>query len=248
LAGAGTDRADLPTFDGTITAGMTLSRVKIIEGVDLTDLPDVTLDRVWLQPVGADRALILGAGTVIRDSDIDGSRMPEGERWGLYHADTPGAPYSIERVQITGVSIGAWLDGSAAGRLSEAYIHGMESTGRAHLDGITRRAGTGELTIERSRVSVDFGSWATGAFFLQSKDEPIGGITLKDTLLEGDGYVMVLENNGPGTAFAAENLRLRPTEYGAITSTGKITSDRWVDVFLYDPAQPDAAGAEVPHP
>lgn len=247
LAGTGTDRQSLPVFDGTITPGMTVSRVKITRPLDLTNVADVTLDRVWLQPTSGPKALILGPGTVIRNSNIDGSRMPGGERWGLFHADRSGGGYTIEGVQVTGVSIGAWLDGSAPGVMTATYIHGLVSTRKAHIDGITRRAGTGALTITRSRVTVDFGSWATGAFFLQNTGgDPIGGILLRDSLLEGEGYVMTLQNTGAGTALNAHNVRLRSTGYGPVTTVGTITYDGWTNVSVYDPGRRDGAGAAVP--
>ena len=249
LAGAGVDRTTLPVFAGPVPPGATLSLVKITEGLDLTDRPDVTLDRVWLQPLGTSKALILGPGTVIRNSDIDGSLMPPGERWGLFHDYTDGAPYTIDKVQVTGVSVGAQLDGLTPGTMADTYIHGLVSTGGAHLDGFTRRSGSGPLSIVGSRLTVDFGSFATGAFFLQNAgDERIAGVTLQDTYLEGDGWVMTLENRGPGTDLDARNVRIRFTEYGAVTTAGRVTVDEWTDVFLYDPSKPDAAGAAVPRP
>jgi hypothetical protein len=246
LAGVGVDRNTLPTFSGTITSGMTLSNVRINSGVDLSSKSNVTLDRVWIRPSGANRALILGPGTVIKDSDIDGSAMPNGERWGFY-TNTSGS-YRIERVRVTGVSIGAWLDGSGTGTMTDTYIHGMISTNGAHVDGFTRRGGTGPLTILRSRFNIDSG-WATGAFFLQNTwGDRIAGITLKDTYLEGNGYVMTLENKGAGTSFGANNVRLRPTEYGAVTASGGITTTEWTNVYLYSATSPNNAGAAVSRP
>ena len=224
----GVDRNSLPTFSGAITPGMTIQNVKITGGIDLTNVANVTLNRVWLQPSGANRALILGPGSVIRDSDIDGSRMPNGERWGLY-TNTSGN-YTIDRVRITGVSIGAWLDGSGSGTMTGTYMHGFISTNGAHVDGFTRRGGTGPLAISRSRINIDSGS-ATGAFFLQNTwGGRIAGITLRDSYLEGNGYVMTLENKGAGTSFGASNVRLRATEWGPVTSSGGITTTEWTNV------------------
>ena len=253
LAGAGVDRASLPPFDGNITPGMTLSRVKITGGVDLTDLPDVTLDQVWLHPTGTNRALILGPGTIIKDSDIDGSAMPRGERWGLFHGDTGGAEYSIARVSITGVSIGAWLDGSAPGTMTDTYIRDLISTADAHLDGFTRRSGTGPLTIARSRIADDYtdggGTHATGSVFLQNTwGGKIGGITIRDTFLEGNGFNLALENRGASTSIGVNNLRLRPTEYDAVSTQGPVDITDWTDVFLYDADKPNAAGRAVARP
>lgn len=253
LTGAKVDRNALPPYRGPISPGMTLSMVKIATGVDLTNVPNVTLDRVWIQPADASRALILGPGTLIKDSDIDGSAMPTGERWGLFHGDTGGAGYRIERVRVTGVSIGAWLDGSAPATMSDTYIHNLISTGGAHLDGFTRRSGTGPLTITRSRIAVDYsdagGSYATGAVFLQNTwGGQIGGITLRDSLLEGNGFTMALEDKGAGTSFGAYNVRLRPTEYDAVSKTGSVGITEWTSVHLYDTGKPNAAGAAVAQP
>jgi hypothetical protein len=228
---------------------MTVTGVKIPRTVDLSGLSGVTLDRIWLQPSGGRQALVLGPGTVIRDSDIDGSAMQIGERDGIYGNASSGS-YAIEGVQITGMSVGAWLDGDASGTMTDTYIHSMASTSTTHLDGFTRRAGTGTLTIARSRVAVDYSgdgdSHATGSFFLQNTDgQPIGGVTVIDTYLEGNGYCLTLENKGQSTTVGVDNVRIRSTEWGPITASGGITYTQWTHVNLYDPSKPDAAGAVV---
>ena len=258
LAGVGVNRNSLPVFTGTITSGMTVSNVKITGGVDLTNLSNVTLDRVWLQPVGANRALMLGPGTVVKDSDIDGASMPAGERWGISSGTGSGTTgnYTIQRVQITNVSIGMWLDSatsSSTGTVTDTYIHNLISTNGAHLDGFTRRGGTGPLTILRSRIAADYsdggGSHATGSVFLQNTwGGQIGGITVQDTYLEGNGFNMVLENKGAGTSFGANNVRVRPTEYAAVSTTGSINFTQWENVYTYDANAANNAGAPIAHP
>lgn len=234
LAGAGVARTSLPVWNGSVRAGMTLSRVRITRPLDLRGTPNVTLDRVWLAPTSGRQALVLGSGTVIKDSDIDGSAMPVAERDGIY-GNSPGA-YTIARVNITGMTVGAWLDGDGggAGTMTDTYIHDMVSNGGQHMDGFTRRAGTAPLTILRSRVD-DTGASVTGAFFLQNTwGGAIAGITVKDTSLEGDGYVLTLENKGAGTAVGFNNVRIRSTGWGPITATpfsgngpGRITYTSW---------------------
>jgi hypothetical protein len=247
LAGAGVDRSSLPVFSGPVTAGMTISMKKITTGLDLSSVPNVTLDRVWLAPQGVNRALILGSGTVIKDSDIDGSQMVQNERIAMYGNVSSGS-YTVARVHITKVSVGAWLDGSAPGTMTDTYIHDLISIAGAHVDGFTRRADVGALTINRSRIDAS-GNSVTGAFFLQNTwGGKIGGITVKDTYLEGAGYVMTLENRGPGTSVGMDNVRTRSTGYGNITATGAIGYTAW-NVSTYDGSKlPTAAGATVNHP
>jgi hypothetical protein len=240
----GVDRNSLPVFNGPVTAGMTISMKKITVGLDLTSVPNVTLDRVWLAPQGARRALIFGSGTVIKDSDIDGSQMVQDERIAMY--GSVSGTYAVERVRITGVSVGAWFDGSGSGTMTDTYIHNLGSINAAHVDGFTRRGGTGTLTINRSRIDAS-GNSVTGAFFLQNTwGDKIAGVTVKDTYLEGEGYVMTLENRGAGTSVGFDNVRVRSTGYGPITSTSGIAYTAWNAVNMYDGSKlPGAAGAPV---
>ena len=230
LAGAGVDRASLPTFSGTVTAGMTLSRVKITKPLNLASTPNVTLDRVWLAPSGGADALTLGAGTVVKDSDIDGALMQQGSRVGI--KGTVSGAYTIARTVITGMSVGAWLDGAGPGTMTESYVHSMTGINGSHMDAFTRRGGTGALTIARSRLDAT-GPSVTGAFFLQNTwGDRIGGITLQDSYLEGGGFALTLENKGAGTSVGLNNVRIRSTGWGPITATGGITPSRWERVSL----------------
>lgn len=246
LSGVGIDRNTLPVYTGSISSGMTLSMVKINSTVDLSKLSNVTLDRVWLRPTNDRYALIVGPGTVIKDSDLDGSGYPiDQERIGIYSNTSSGTTYSIQGVNITGMSIGAWLDGSGTGTMTDSYLHGFTSIG-AHVDGFTRRAGSGPLTISRCRIDTS-GNYVTGAFFLQTTwGSPVGGVTVQDTYLEGEGYVFTLSNTGAGIAFGAKNVRVRAAGWGAVTSGGPITYNAW-DVYTYDPTKADAKGVFIDH-
>jgi hypothetical protein len=130
--------------------------------------------------------------------------------------------------------------------MTDTYIHNLISINSSHVDGFTRRGGTGTLTIDRSRIDAS-GNSVTGAFFLQNTwGEKIAGITVKDTYLEGAGYLMTLENRGAGTSVGFDNVRTRSTGYGAITSTTGITYTAWNAVHTYDGTKlPTAAGAPV---
>ena len=244
LAGAGIARSSLPTFSGTVTAGMTLSRVKITGALDLSSTPNVTLDRVWLAPSGGFDALTLGSGTVVKDSDIDGASMQQGSRVGI--KGTVAGAYDISRTAITGMSVGAWLDGSGPGTMSETYVHSMTGINGSHMDAFTRRGGTGALLISRSRLDAS-GPSVTGAFFLQNTwGDRIAGITLKDSYLEGGGFALTLENKGAGTAVGLDNVRIRSTGWGPITASGGITYTAWNNVRVYDGSRlPSADGAAI---
>jgi hypothetical protein len=245
LAGAGVSRASLPTFSGPVTAGMTISMKKITGTLDLSSTPNVTLDRVWLQPQGGVKAVVLGAGTVIKDSDIDGSVMGSGERMGMYTA-TSGS-YTVARVHITGMSIGAWLDGDGTGTVTDTYVHNMLSVNGAHVDGFTRRAGVGSLLISRSRFDTSGQPNVTGAFFLQTTwGDRIAGVTVKDTYLEGEGYVIVLGNSGGGMSTGLDNVRIRSIGWGPFSASGPVTYTAWNNVRIYDGNRlPNADGAAV---
>jgi len=222
--------------------------VRINRLVDLSRLSNVTLDRVWLRPTDNRTALVLGPGTVIKDSDIDGSGSVQGERIGIYGNVSSGS-YAIERVAITGVSVGAWLDGSASGTMADSYVHDMISINGAHVDGFTRRAGSGPLRILRSRIDAS-GGYVTGAFFLQNTwGGPVAGVTVEDSYLEGEGYVLTLDNRSDGVSVGLKNVRIRSIGWGPITtSTAPITFTQWSDVYRYDPTKTDAKGTVINRP
>jgi hypothetical protein len=102
------------------------------------------------------------------------------------------------------------------------------------MDGFTRRAGTGRLSITDVHID-DSGPSVTGAFFLQNTwGGAIAGITVKDSLLTGDGFTLTLENKGDGTSVGFDNVRLGSTGWGPITATpmsgngpGPITYTTW---------------------
>ena len=256
LAGVGVNRSTLPVFNGPVTNGMTISNVKITGALDLSSYTNVTLDRVWVRVTNSNRAIIVGKGTTIKDSDIDGSGMPTGERFGV--SSQPGVgtqgDYSILRTNITGTSIGIYLDSQSSagsGLISDTYIHNMISTGGAHIDGFTRRVGSAPVTVQRSRIVVDYsdsgGTHATGALFLATTYGAISGVTLKDSLFEGNGYNMHFASNGPQVSVGLDNIRLRSTEYAVYTASGNVSYTSWANVHVYDPSKPNAAGAVVNH-
>ena len=254
LAGVGIDRNTLPTYSGNVTPGMTLSQVKITSSLDLTNVPNVTLDRVWLKPTDGPYALKIGSGTVVKNSDIDGSAMPtSGER--IIYGFVQSGTYTLTNVSITNMTVGAWFDGPASGTMNDTYIGSMFSGNGAHKDGFTRRDGVGLLAITRCHID-DTSNATTGAFFLQNTwGGQIGGITVKDSLLEGDGYVLTLENKGAGTSVGFNNVRINSTGYGPIASTpnsgngpGSISYTDWTNVYVYNPnSLPNAIGAVINH-
>jgi len=243
LSGAGIDRTTLPVFTGTVTAGMTLSRVKITSALDLSSVPNVTLDRVWLKPTDGVRALILGPGTVIRNSDIDASTMGTGERMGIY--GNVSTQYAIQGVAMTGVSIGAWLDGNGTGTMTDTYIQAQTNNG-AHVDGFTRRSGTGPLLLARDRIDAS-GPNVTGAFFLQSTwGGSIAGVQVSDTYLEGEGYVVGMSSgsgSGDSTSVSFNNVRIRAVGWGPIATDHRINYLGWNNVLTYDPTRLPGAGS-----
>jgi hypothetical protein len=225
LLGAGVDRLRLPEFTGRVRAGMTISMKKISSALDLSRTANVTLDRVWLAPRGGTRALVLGSGSVVQDSDIDGSSMARGERVGIY--GVVSGSYALSRIQVTGMSVGAWLDGDGTGTLSDSYLHDLVSLNAAHVDGFTRRSGIGSLRILRCRIDAS-GPGVTGALFLQNTwGGAIAGLEVEHTLLEGEGFVIALENKGAGTAIGLDDVRVRSTGWGPASAAGAIEYTRW---------------------
>jgi len=250
LAGAGVDRSSLPVYNGPIRAGMTISEKTLVDTVDLSKVPNVTLDRVLITAQGARNGLILGPGSVVKDSDIDGSVGQQGERIGIFGDVPAGSSYSIQRVRVTGMTVGVWLDGNGSGSMTDTYVHDLLSIGGAHVDGFTRRSGTGSLSIARSRIDAS-GDNVTGAFFLQDTwGDAVGGIALSDSYLEGEGYVMSLHNQGAGVSLAVDNVRTRPIGWGEVnTLQTDVTITTWARVSRYNGTRlPEAVGRTVRRP
>ena len=257
LAGAGIDRNTLPVYSGSISSGQTLTKVKITHDIDLSNLTNVTLDRVWIAPSSCPgNALTVGAGTVIKDSDITGEQAAPTsscEPGGIRSYGSNGV--SVQRVLITGVSIGMWFDGDGAATITDTYVHNMKSVDGQHVDGFTRRSGIGQLTLLRDRLDANVSGSTTGAFFLQDTwGGRIAGVTLQDSMLEGIGYLMTLDNGGSGVSFGANNVRFRlstPNYYGNISAYGgsPITYTSWSNNYNYDGSSlPSAMGSAVQHP
>jgi len=254
LAGAGVDRTTLPVYSGPISSGMTLSMVKITSTVDVSDLTNVTLDRVWIAPTDGGDVLALGSNDVIKDSDLSGEFTPAGNAavCGIRIFDATG--YAIQRVHVTGVQIGAWIDGNGTGSLTDSYVQANRSLSGGHVDGLTRRRGSGTLSVARDRIEANVDGSTTGAFFLQTTDGvPIAGITVQDTLLEGIGYLMTLNNTGAGVSVAANNVRFHLTTanyYGDATmyGAGPTVITQWTNMYDYDRSKSNAAGRPVAKP
>jgi hypothetical protein len=242
LAGAGIDRTRLRTYNGPIRSGMTLRKVRIPHKVDLSRKRNVTLDRVWINPSRGGRdILVLGNGSVVKWSDIDGWDIPAHEISGnaalrVFNAND----YLIRRCKITGAGIGAWIDGNGRGRMVATYLYRSQSSRGAHNDGFTRREGHGRLTISRSRLHVNNPGTTTGPFFLQDTwGRRVGGVLLRRTLVEGIGGVLTLDNRGSGVSFSAENVRLRllvPNYYAHVIEYGNIRTGTWSNVRVYAPS------------
>jgi len=254
LAGAGVNRANLPVYNGSITSGMTLSMVKITHTVDLSNLSNVTLDRVWIAPTNGGDVLALGNNDVIKDSDISGEFTSSADAAVCGIRIFSASGYAIQRVHVTGVQIGAWIDGNGTGTLTDSYIQANRSLSGGHVDGFTRRGGTGSLTLLRDRIEANVSGSTTGAFFLQNNNGAISGLSLQDTMLEGIGYLMTLDNTGAGTSVGANNVRFHLTQanyYGDVTmyGAGPTTITQWSNMYDYNPNNPPSnAGASVSRP
>jgi hypothetical protein len=240
LAGAGVVGAALPLFTGEVKPGQTLRQVRITTPLDLSDVPGVTLDQVLVAPEGGRRALVLGPGTTVRDSDVDGSAMQHGERIGVY-GDVDGG-YAVTGVSITGMTVGAWLDGPGSGSVTRTYIGDMTSIAGAHMDGLTRRAGTGPLTIRGSRIDAS-GRFVTAALFLQSTwGAEVGGVRVVDSYLEGDGYVIRLEDCRGGDPLRLADVRLRSVGWGPVWTSCPVPLSGYAVVSPRDGALGPVAG------
>src|SRR5262249_53867630 len=161
--------------------GTTLTLVKITTEIfsALEDnapglaVKNLTLDRVWFvgsgDPITARNSpgvVVLGEGTVVKDSDIDGTMYqangsnPEGI---LRYGDA--SHVLIDRVRIWNFGVSTKMDGG--GVIRDTYAQQTVGFDGDHIDGFTRRDGANRVDIVRSRFMTAVPCHTSGPFFIQ---------------------------------------------------------------------------------
>ncbi|AXE38685.1 hypothetical protein JS278_01521 [Acidipropionibacterium virtanenii] len=262
----------LPAYRGPtkVPAGTTISGRLISTGLDLS-AGRITIERSCVRPTTAAPGMpILGttdydrmrpppAKVIIRDTDIDGSRLDTGSA-----ARATGfiGVADLERNYIHrfGSGIAVMNAGSGLDSLVEHnYVTGLVAVGDPAKDGthsdaftvrdfdIAKKPGR-TLIVRHNRFDCDSGA-DTGALFIQTYAGSIGNVLVEGNLLEGGGYQLGLNQaNHPYSNVRAVNNRFSGTGWGPAYVQGGAGWTRWEGNHLHGAGGVGVQGAAVARP
>lgn len=271
LAPFGLSCASLPLYTGSMmpAAGTVISQKRIV-GEFNASAGDIIIEKSCLQPASNSGSLkgilntqICGAndcwtpndGTVVRDSEIDGSLMTAQATAGT--CAMVGLA-TLERNYIHGMGSGICYFGTGADGSAEAvnnYVTGLRSYGDSHNEAGTVRdfvknAGdTRTVKFIGNRMFCDGNVTAT--IFLQPTWEDIYNVWVTDNYLEGGGYNLYSSGGQTGAHIGnahATNNRFRATGWGPAVVDNVEGWVEWSQNYRYDAAQPNGKGVAVPQP
>lgn len=187
---------------------------------------------------------LVGKGQQILNCDLIIESDTSGESMGIFADALDGV--TIRSLRQTGGSMGMWLDGAAgaAPSIVDSWFLSTMVGGQAHHDGFTRRAGTAPLTITNSRIWMG-DQYVTAAVFLQNTYGPPGGLTLTNSLLEGSGYLLQLDETVSATVI---NNRIRSTGWGPTEVNQTILGFVWSENYVYASSGVDGKGTPLVNP
>ena len=265
LAGVGIAKESLPLYTGPSrpASGAVIREQRIETGLDLS-AGDITVERCWIHPlsIGSGMSVIVTydnnhdtapapAPVTIRDSDIDGTALPQDNASLGF-----GGNGTVERCHIygTGSGIAILHAGTSIPALVQGnYVHGLRAWGDptttgSHNDGFTIRDYAGpSVVVRNNRFDCSSGN-DTGAFFIQPYAGPIDNVLAEGNLLEGGGYNIVLErkNYDYGRNLRIIDNRFHPTGCGVgYVAQGGLGYGwgEWSENYLNDATQPNNKGA-----
>ena len=193
---------------------------------------NITLDRCWIVATSNPGGISPSAGgaLTVQDSDIEGqpSASPDYGSTGFTEGVGNGSNNTITvlRTNITGFGLGFNISGP--GIIQQTYIHDLAPVSAGsdinHVDGCTRRSGTGQLNVIDCRIdSCTNPNHPSATVFLQDTFGFFDNILFQGNLFENGalGGSVVLEKkkgNGYGTSLIMDNNRFSPKsrEEGAV--------------------------------
>jgi hypothetical protein len=268
LQGAGIDRTTLADYAGPnpIPAGTTVTERHFTTIPDLS-AGNITLERCWIDLDSGGGGLVTASPNgpiTLVDCDVDAQDAPvaAGDYSTVaYYTDLYSsmgdALLTVRRCNVYGTGMGAHLDGPTL--IENTYIHGLRGVGNPgtngnHVDGLTRRGGTEQLTVRNSRIDSSTPGNTTGDLFLQTT----GGTTIDNVTIDGNLFdfagndvIMEAKDGGSyGTNKQATNNRLRGGCYcqNFMVPASPPHWDTWTDNYLYDDSDADGRGAAVSAP
>lgn len=271
LAPFGLTCAALPLYTGSMSpnAGTTISQKRIVGELNAS-AGNITIEKSCFQPASSSGSLkgilntqICGgndcwtpnSGTVVRDSEFDGSLMSAQATAGT--CAMVGLA-TLERNYMHGMGSGICYFGTGTDGSANAinnYVTGLRSYGDSHNEAGTVRdfvknaGNTREIHWIGNRLFCDGN--VTAALFLQPTWSDIYNVWVTDNYLEGGGYNLYSSGGQTGAHIGnahAVNNRFRPTGWGPAVVDNVEGWVEWSQNYRYDSNQPDGKGAVVPQP
>ena len=257
LAGVGVGKNSLPDYTGPILAGATISLKKLTN-------PDVSaghiiLDRCWIVNTGYGGLGASNNGPVtLHDCDMESQQYQAG-----VVDQYKTQPMTVLRCNLTG---GGCSKMNGPGTIRQSFLHdyisGDGAGGPNHVDGFTRRDGTGQVDIIDCFIdSYTNPNHTSATVFLQSNayfdnilfqgnlfsNGANGGGNVVLEAKDGNDYGTHLIMNGNRFTYSSKgygyvlNYNTNPYTHG--TGWGQ-----WTNNYVYDPSQSDSLGAIIPEP
>ncbi len=235
-----------------LPAGIKISD-KILRYQLFLDAGGIIIERCLIRPVGVGKGmpLITAGNAIIRDSEIDGSLIPD-ER--IVYSIAYSGHGNIERCNIHHAATGIFINnkGSKISVAQGNYIHNLRWVSPAHMDGITVRRSDGKgLIIRNNRSICDSVKGSTGALFIQPYQGFIDNVVIEGNLLEGYGYNLYLEYRGHryGSNIRVINNRFNayPRSAGPVAIDGGPGWQEWSENYFYNKDAEDGKGNSISH-
>ncbi|MBN2403120.1 MAG: hypothetical protein JXN64_12060 [Spirochaetes bacterium] len=233
-----------------LPAGIKISD-KILRYQLFLDAGGITIERCLIRPVGVGKGmpLVTAGNAIIRDSEIDGSLIPD-ER--IVYSIAYSGHGIIERCNIHHAATGIFINNTGS-KISVAqgnFIHNLRWISPAHMDGITVRRSDGKgLIIRNNRSICDSVRGSTGALFIQPYQGFIDNVLIEGNLLEGYGYNLYLEYRGHRYG---SNIRVINNRFNAYSGSARTVGvdggpgwHEWSENYIYKKDASDGRGKAV---
>ena len=268
LAKFGINGERLPLYTGLMkpAAGTVIRGKKITTALDLSS-GNITIERCLIQPTSSGAFVLEGfdvnnmvpapTPVTIRDCTIEASAMSEyNAAWstGIRALGTISGNFiSGFSAGIAIMGLGTQLDCMIEGNyVTDILSWGNPATDGNHCEAFTIRdfsqasVPTRQMTVQNNRFDCNTAN-SSGACFLQTFSGRIDGPLLQGNLLEGNGYLLTLNQlNHPYSNVRFTNNRFNPIgAYGTHNVQGGSGFSVWNNNFLNAPGQPDNRGAAV---
>jgi len=169
---------------GTVIDGLDISGTLTISASDVT-VRNTRVRGSGFSVVNIGRG---STGVVIRNVEVDGL----GTSGTAGSSGIVGGSPRILHTSVTGVENG-FVPGSGT-RIRNSYVHGLDSPGQPHYDGIQIDGGVADISVTGSTVDVS-NHTQTSAVMIDNYFGPISNVAVVGNLLIGGGFTVYADGN-----------------------------------------------------